>query len=117
MPDFGELVNKAKNMASEHPDQVAKGVDKLQELVDKKTGGQYSDQIESAGDAVENYLGGREPGQDQRGQDQRGQQGQFPGQQGQAAGRQGQQSQRDRQDWPGQQDQDQRYDQNDGRNQ
>jgi hypothetical protein len=64
MPDFGELVNKAKNMASEHPDQVATGVDKLEELVDKKTGGQYSDQIESAGNAVENFLGTQEPGQE-----------------------------------------------------
>jgi hypothetical protein len=80
MPDFGELVNKAKNMASEHPDQVAKGVDKLEELVDKKTGGQYSGQVESAGNAVENFLGTQEPGQRQDQQGQEDQQGQ-PGRQ------------------------------------
>src|SRR5262249_5076176 len=72
MPDFGEFVNKAKDMAGEHPDQVAKGIDKLEEFVDNKTGGQYSGQIESAGNAVGNYLGAQGTGQQQ---DQQGQSG------------------------------------------
>lgn len=89
MPDFGELMNKAKQLASEHPDQVVKGVEKLEEFVDKKTGGQYGNQIESAGHMVENYLGTQEQGQ----QAQPGQQAQQsqPGQQAQR-GEGGQQS-------------------------
>lgn len=68
MPDFGELVNKARKLASEHPDQVVKGVEKLEELVDKQTGGQHGDQIESAGHMVENFLGAQEhPGQQDQG--------------------------------------------------
>lgn len=77
MPDFGELLNKAKQMASEHPDQVVKGVEKLEELVDKQTGGQHGDQIESAGHMIENYLGAHEePGQPNQNQAQPGQGGQ-----------------------------------------
>lgn len=86
MPDFGELLNKAKKMASEHPDQVAKGVEKLEELVDKQTGGEHSSQIESAGHAVENYLGAHESGQQgQAGQQRQPGQQRHPGQQGQSA--------------------------------
>lgn len=73
MPDFGELLNKAKQMASEHPDQIAKGVEKLEEFVDKQTGGEYDSQVESAGHMVENYLGAQEPGrQNQGGQQNQG---------------------------------------------
>jgi len=74
MPDFGELLNKAKQMASEHPDQVVKGVEKLEDLVDKQTGGEHGSQIESAGHMVENFLGvHEEPGQQNPGQQNQGQ--------------------------------------------
>lgn len=57
MPDFGELINKAKQMAGEHPDQVVTGVEKLEEFVGKETGGKFEGQIESAGHMIENFLG------------------------------------------------------------
>lgn len=73
MPDFGELVNKAKQMAGEHPDQVVKGVEKLEELVEKQVGGQHHDQVEGAGHMIENFLGVHEnEGQQNPGQQNRG---------------------------------------------
>lgn len=96
MPDFGKLVNKAKQMASEHPDQVVKGVEKLEELADKQTGGQYGNQVESAGHMVENFLGAHEePGQQDHGQQDHGRpnQGQQRGQQNQGQPNQGGQNQ------------------------
>lgn len=72
MPNFGELINKVKQMAGQHPDQVAKGLDKVEDLVDQKTGGKYGDQIHKGGDAAEKYLTG---GQQQGGPGQGGQQG------------------------------------------
>lgn len=74
MPDFGELINKAKQMAGEHPDQVVQGVEKLEELVDRQTGGKFENQIESAGHMIEGFLGVHEhPGQQNQGQQNQGQ--------------------------------------------
>lgn len=78
MPDFGKLINKAKQMVGQHPDQVTKGIEKIEDLADKKTGGQYHDQVEKAGHAAANYLG--EPGQDgPGGRQQRGPEGNQQG--------------------------------------
>ncbi len=57
MPDFGGLVNKAKDLAGQHQDQVHDGVEKAEDLAKDKLGGKYGDQIDQGGDAVENYLG------------------------------------------------------------
>ncbi|HEY1705411.1 MAG TPA: antitoxin [Trebonia sp.] len=81
--DFGKLVNKAKDLAGKHPDQIHKGVDKVEELAHEKTGGQYDSQIETAGNAAERYLDGqnqpgqegREQGQQDQGQNEQNQQG------------------------------------------
>jgi hypothetical protein len=61
MPDFEELMNKAKDLAGEHPDQVHKGVEKGEELVEKKLGGAFGDQIEQGGNLIEGFLGVHEP--------------------------------------------------------
>jgi hypothetical protein len=85
MPDFGKLINKAKEMAGQHPDQVSKGLEKAEDLVDKKTGGQYHNQVENAGHAAANYLGAQDqdrPGGQQQGGPQQGNQ-QQGGPQGQ----------------------------------
>lgn len=78
MPNFGELINKVKQMAGQHPDQVSKGIDKVEDLADQKTGGKYDSQIHKGGDAAENYLSGG--GQQQGGPNQGGQQGYDPNQ-------------------------------------
>lgn len=79
MPDFGKLINKAKQMAGQHPDQVAKGLEKVEDLADQKTGGQYHSQVEGAGHAAANYLGAPDLDQQQGNQQQGGpQQGNRP---------------------------------------
>ncbi len=57
MPDFGELSDEAKKLASEHPDEVDKGVEKAGQLADEKTGGRFGAQIEDAEQRVEGWLG------------------------------------------------------------
>jgi hypothetical protein len=60
MPDFKSLINKAKELAGMHPDQVHSGVDKGEEVAKDKLGGQHGDQIDQAGDKVEGYLRDKE---------------------------------------------------------
>jgi hypothetical protein len=60
MPDFKSLINKAKELAGKHPDQVHSGVQKGENLADEKTGGKYEDKIDQGGDKVEGYLGDKE---------------------------------------------------------
>ena len=57
MPDFGGLINKVKDLAGKHQDKVHDGVDKAEDLAEKKVGDEHSDQIKQGGDAVEGYLG------------------------------------------------------------
>jgi hypothetical protein len=57
MPDFGEFVDKAKEMAGEHPDQVQEGLQKVGDEVDQKTGNRFSDQIQQGEQRAEDYLG------------------------------------------------------------
>lgn len=61
MPDFGKLAKKVKDLAGQHPDSVGKGVEKAEQMAEKKTGGQYDGQIEQAGHWVEGYLGADDP--------------------------------------------------------
>ena len=65
MPDFGGLINKVKDLAGKHPDQVHDGVDKAEDLAKEKLGGEYGDQIEQGGDAVEGFLGVNETDEQQ----------------------------------------------------
>jgi hypothetical protein len=60
MPDFKSLINKAKELAGKHPDQVHSGVQKGEDVANEKTGGQHGDQIDQAGNKVEGYLGDKE---------------------------------------------------------
>jgi MT0933-like antitoxin protein len=57
MPDFKGLMNKARGLAGKHQDQVSKGVDKAEEVAEKKLGSNYGDQIHKGGDMVEGALG------------------------------------------------------------
>lgn len=57
MPDFGKLVEKVKQLAGKHPDQVNKGVDKAEHVAGQKTGGKYDSQIQEGGDRAKDYLG------------------------------------------------------------
>jgi hypothetical protein len=62
MPNFGKLVDQAKKLAGKHPDQVNKGVDKVENAAGEKTGGKYDSQIREGGDRAEGYLGTQDQG-------------------------------------------------------
>jgi hypothetical protein len=61
MPDFKGLMNKAKDLAGKHQDQVDKGVDKGEEVAENKLGSDHDDQIKKGGDMVEGALGVNDP--------------------------------------------------------
>ncbi|SEW30601.1 MT0933-like antitoxin protein [Austwickia chelonae] len=55
--DFSSLVNKAKGFAQDNPDKVRAGLDKVEDVVNERTGGKYADQVAKGAGAVENALG------------------------------------------------------------
>ncbi|MCA0438773.1 MAG: antitoxin [Actinobacteria bacterium] len=57
MVDVKGLIDKAKAFARSNPDKVRDGVDKVEELVNRKTGGKYADQVAKGAAAAENALG------------------------------------------------------------
>ena len=59
MVDLGGLGDKAKQYASQHPDQVEQGVDKAGDAVNQHTGDKYEDQVTKGEDAVRDRLGGK----------------------------------------------------------
>lgn len=54
------MMDKLKNMLKGHEDQAGKGVDKAGDMVDKKTQGKYSGQVDSAQDRMKQQFGGGE---------------------------------------------------------
>jgi len=54
------IFDKAKDALSGHGDQVDKGIDKIGDLIDEKTGGKYADKVDQgqdlAGDKLRDYL-------------------------------------------------------------
>jgi hypothetical protein len=71
MPDFGGLINKAKELAGQHQDQVHDGVEKAEDLAKDKLGGKFGDQVDQGGNAVEGFLGVNETDEtDETGQQQ-----------------------------------------------
>ncbi len=57
MVNIGGLFEKAKQAMQSNPDKVRDGLDKVEDLIDKKTGGQYKDKITQGADALEDALG------------------------------------------------------------
>ena len=55
---IGDMVNKAKDLAADHPDKVDQGIDKAGDAVDQRTGGQHVEQVDKAQDAVRGRLAG-----------------------------------------------------------
>lgn len=54
---LGENFDKIEDMASEHSDQVDKGLDKAGEFADEKTGHQHTEQIDKGREELEKRLG------------------------------------------------------------
>lgn len=57
MSKFGDLANKAKDLAKGHPDQADKGVESAERLIDERTGNKYDAQTDKAADAIRRSYG------------------------------------------------------------
>ena len=55
--DFNEIVDEAKKLAGEHPEQAREALEKAEDILDERTAGKFSDQIKQGGDALEGQLG------------------------------------------------------------
>ena len=55
---IGDFVDKAKDLAAEHEDEVKDGIDKAADLADEKTGGKYSEHIDGGADAAKDFVEG-----------------------------------------------------------
>lgn len=51
------LFDKAQEAAQEHSEEVEGAAEKVGEFVDEKTGGQFSDQIETGQEKLSEFLG------------------------------------------------------------
>ena len=51
------LMDKAKGLLNQNKDKVAEGVDKATDVVDDKTGGKYTDQLDKVDDAAAKFAG------------------------------------------------------------
>ena len=56
-----DFLDEARDLAEQHPDLVQKVVEKTEQLIDEKTGHQYTDEIHSAGDEAERAFGVQPP--------------------------------------------------------
>ena len=93
------IFDKAKDFASNNPDKVGQGIDKAGDMIDEKTGGKYTSQVDQGQDFARGQFGagqaeapapegapeGQAPEQ-QGGFDAPQQQGGFDGQQDQQGG-------------------------------
>jgi len=52
------FMDKAKDAAQDHPEQVESGVEKGGDFADDKTGGKYTDQIDKGEEQVTDRFGG-----------------------------------------------------------
>ncbi|MFE3329102.1 antitoxin [Streptomyces sp. NPDC059176] len=52
------MMDKLKNMLKGHEDQASKGVDKGGDMVDERTQGKYSGQVDTAQDRLKEQFGG-----------------------------------------------------------
>ncbi|HEY5978558.1 MAG TPA: antitoxin [Microlunatus sp.] len=58
------IFDKAKDLLNEHSDKVDQGIDKAAEIIDQKTGGQHTTQIDQAAEQAKQAMdntGGQPP--------------------------------------------------------
>ncbi|MGN5634359.1 antitoxin [Streptomyces sp. AC154] len=60
------MLDKIKDLMKGHPDQARQGVEKGGDIADKKTGGKYSGQVDSAQQKLNDQLGDKRPPADDR---------------------------------------------------
>ena len=49
--------DRVKDFITGHPEQADQGLDKVEEIIDERTGGQYSEQVAQGDDVVREQLG------------------------------------------------------------
>ncbi|MGH9277521.1 MAG: antitoxin [Acidimicrobiales bacterium] len=54
------LFDKAKDLADEHADKVEDALDKVADIVDDKTGGKYTEKIDSGVEKAKGFFGNDE---------------------------------------------------------
>jgi hypothetical protein len=54
---MSDFMNRAKDFADEHDDQVDKGLEKAGDQVDERTGGKYADKIDKGVDQAQQRTG------------------------------------------------------------
>ena len=55
--DFNEILNDAKKLADEHPEQAKEALDKAEGIVNERTGGKYTGEVTKGEDALEGQFG------------------------------------------------------------
>jgi MT0933-like antitoxin protein len=55
---IGDFVDKAKDLAAENKDQVDDVIDEAGDMIDEKTGGKYSDQVDQGQEAAKDLVEG-----------------------------------------------------------
>ena len=53
---ISDFIDKAKDMMSGNKDKVKDGVEKAADMVDEKTGGKFSDQIDKGEEAAKDFV-------------------------------------------------------------
>lgn len=56
LKNLGELKEKAQDLADEHGDAIKSGLDKAGDFVDDRTGGKYSDHIDTSVDKAQDLV-------------------------------------------------------------
>ncbi|OIV36454.1 hypothetical protein BIV57_16155 [Mangrovactinospora gilvigrisea] len=51
------IMDNLRKLAGKNPEQVNKGIDKAGDMADEKTGGKYSDQIDTGAQKAKEALG------------------------------------------------------------
>jgi antitoxin protein of toxin-antitoxin system len=62
------IIDKVKRMIGQNPDKARRGITKAGDMIDKKTGGKYSDKIDTARQKATKYTDrlGERPGEGPR---------------------------------------------------
>ena len=51
------FLDKVKDLAGQHADKVEGAIDKVADVVDEKTGGKYTDQIDKGAESAKGLVG------------------------------------------------------------
>lgn len=58
MDSIKGMMGKGKDLAAEHEDAIQDGIDKAADMADDKTGGKYSDHIETGAEKAKEVVEG-----------------------------------------------------------